>query len=395
MAKHHTGLFARIEANTTDRTALQEAAQLAIQIEFTTIPAYLTALYSISDVSSEPYQALRSVVMEEMFHLNQAANLLVGIGGLPSFTGAAVPTYPGYLPNANPNSTPWIGLSRASTSLFSDVFCAIERPAAPHAPAQGNQYDTIAQVYEALQDGLASFPDQKALFTPAPSGVQRLDIYPGKFGGQPVQVVDLDSANSGIDQILRQGEGSVPPDQNLVPVEPYGAYNHYGNRTDGTYGPILGTPLELSHFAKFRKIALSSVFPDTYPILSNPTRSQYPTGSLALQLAVLFDVGYSVMLESMEASFTTATTPYDLFYAVTLPAMHAFLPTVARLLMTTPIDPNGDSSIGPNAAPTWLYVPKSGRPSVSSLVAQLPTGLISDAPRAALMAAAAQLDQQF
>ena len=84
-----SGLFSRVQAEHADRRALQEAAQLAIQVEFTTIPAYLTALYSISEPDTDAYQLLRSVVMEEMFHLNQAANLLVGIGGLPKLTGDA------------------------------------------------------------------------------------------------------------------------------------------------------------------------------------------------------------------------------------------------------------------------------------------------------------------
>ncbi|TAN53637.1 MAG: hypothetical protein EPN21_01135, partial [Methylococcaceae bacterium] len=94
-ANRPQGLFSRIRSKTDDRSALQSAAQLAIQVEFTTIPAYLTALYSISQPDSKAYQALRSVVMEEMFHVNQAANLLVSIGGLPRFTGEeVVPKYP-------------------------------------------------------------------------------------------------------------------------------------------------------------------------------------------------------------------------------------------------------------------------------------------------------------
>ncbi len=63
-------------------------------------------------------QILRSVVMEEMFHLNQAANILVGIGGSPVFTGDAVPVYPTYLPSSNHDTTPYIGLFRASPAVF-------------------------------------------------------------------------------------------------------------------------------------------------------------------------------------------------------------------------------------------------------------------------------------
>ena len=56
-----------------DRKPLQDAFQLAVQIEFTTIPAYLMALYSIKQPNSQSYQLLRSSVVEEMFHVNQAS----------------------------------------------------------------------------------------------------------------------------------------------------------------------------------------------------------------------------------------------------------------------------------------------------------------------------------
>ncbi len=94
--ENSTGLFSRLQAaNTPEQQDLQAAAQLALQVEFTTIPTYLNGLYSISDTSSYAYQTLRSVVMEEMFHVNQAANILVALGGLPKFTGDATPKYPG------------------------------------------------------------------------------------------------------------------------------------------------------------------------------------------------------------------------------------------------------------------------------------------------------------
>ncbi|MEN9867931.1 MAG: hypothetical protein RL748_3521, partial [Pseudomonadota bacterium] len=237
------GLFSRMCSIHDDRLQLQQAAQLAIQVEFTTIPTYLTALYSISEVDSKAYQALRSVVMEEMFHLNQAANTLVALGGLPKLTGDVVPTYPCYLPHANTSTTPYIGLYRASPDVFENVFVAIEEPAPAHAPAQGDNYSTIAQLYEALVQGMESYSGSTPLFEANPAGRQRTDIYLGKFGGKPIEVTCLTSARAGINEIVKQGEGSAPEGQSLVPVQAFGAYNHYGERSDGTYGPIIGTPL--------------------------------------------------------------------------------------------------------------------------------------------------------
>lgn len=54
--------------------------QKALQIEHSTIPLYLTSLYSIRNQSSFEATVLRSVVMEEMLHMVQAANALNAIG---------------------------------------------------------------------------------------------------------------------------------------------------------------------------------------------------------------------------------------------------------------------------------------------------------------------------
>ncbi|KVU56451.1 hypothetical protein WK68_24450 [Burkholderia ubonensis] len=343
------------------RASLQDAAQLAIQVELTTVPAYLTGLYSIADPASDAYQTLRSVVVEEMFHLNQAANLLVGIGGRPRFTGSAVPAYPCYLPHANPKRTPFLGLCKASPEVFEKTFAAIETPAPPHAPPQSDEYDTIAQLYEALRDGLERYPERHPygppLFRPAAGTRQRTDIYLGKFGGKAVQVHDIDSARFGIEQIVQQGEGSIPEDQQMIPDSQWGTYNHYGQRTDGTYGPILGTPYEMSHFRKFRAVALDVLhFPRTRPITSNPRRRDF-SNDAALKLVETFDIAYSVMLDAMEASFAEAQGRPDPFFALALPLMHHVMPKLALRMMTMPMHGEGDGEVGPNAAPTWLYRP--------------------------------------
>jgi Ferritin-like len=350
------GLFSRIRNNIDDRAALQEAAQLAVQVEFTTIPAYLTALYSISQPDSAAYQALRSVVVEEMFHVNQAANLLVAIGGLPRFTPPYAPTYPAYLPHANTNTTPYIGLYRASPSVFENIFAGIETPAPTDAPPEGDDYDTIAQLYGALRRGLRRYRGAPPLFTPNPEGRQRGDIYLGKFGGRAVIVEDLQGAENGITQIVQQGEGHLPISRPLMPFERFGAYNHYGKRTDGTYGPIIGTPYELSHFIKFRTAALDTAgFPATYPIVSNARREDF-SNPVAVEKATQFDAAYSIVLKALEASFRIAAPAVpDPYFATALPLMHQVLPNLARALMSTPTRADGDPAAGPNAAPTFNF----------------------------------------
>lgn len=368
-----------------DLDHLRASAQLAIEVEFTTIPAYLAALYSLKDVSSDAYQALRSVVVEEMFHMNQAANLLIGIGGVPKFTGDAVPKYPTYLPSARKTATPYVGLFRASQAVFEDVFMAIETPAPYSAPPEGRNYQTIAQLYRALEDGIEYCVEKygaAAVFKQVPGTRQRDDIYIGKFGGRAVTVHDLASAKFAIKQIVEQGEGAVDPTRTLVPDQPFGAYQHYGMRLDGTYGPILGTPFELSHYFKFKNIAEKGGVGDTYPSASNPRLRDF-SNPKARDLAALFNRYYSVTVRSLEKVFALTKDNHDIYFEVTLPLMHAHLPRIARSLLTTPMTPNGDPVVGPNAAPTFEFDPTARMADLIAGMRQRPV-----ARHAALLAAA-------
>lgn len=371
----------------SDLEALRQAAQLAIQVEFTTIPPYLTAMYSITDRTSAAYQALRSVVMEEMFHLNQAANLLVGIGGVPIFTDAAVPTYPAYLPSSNTARSPYIGLYRASPEVFSTVFMGIEMPAPFNAPPEGAHYNTIAQLYYALLDGIKACVakyGESAVFAQRRGMRQRTDIYLGKFGGKPIVVDSVKRAEAAVQEIIRQGEGSVTAFGQLEAEQPFGAYHHYGDRTDGTYGPILGIPKEASHYVKFSRIANASSFPSTYPIVSTPRLSDY-TNPAAQAAAQDFNHAYSVMLKSLQRSFVICKPGADPFFQVTLRLMHENMADLAYDLMTTPVDSKGNSEVGPNAAPTFEYI---GDATLASVIEALKTRMSGAVPRAPLGAAA-------
>jgi rubrerythrin len=76
--------------------SLHTHLQWAIQVESTTIPPYLCALYSIKDGhNQEATEILRSIFLEEMLHMTLAANILNAVGGspqldMPGFTA----TYP-------------------------------------------------------------------------------------------------------------------------------------------------------------------------------------------------------------------------------------------------------------------------------------------------------------
>jgi hypothetical protein len=97
-------------------------------------------------------------------------------------------------------------------------------------------------------------------------------------------------------------------------------------------------------------------FPATYPIISNPRRSDFESKT-ALALAEAFDCAYSLMLDALEQSFRQPPpgARADAFFAVVLPLMHQAMPDLARMLMQTPTRDDGDASVGPNGAPTYIY----------------------------------------
>ena len=75
---------ALMRAPTRDLTWLQDSLQAAIQVELTTIPPYLAAMWSLKDPTSgncsKANSFLFQVVLEEMLHMALACNMLCALG---------------------------------------------------------------------------------------------------------------------------------------------------------------------------------------------------------------------------------------------------------------------------------------------------------------------------
>ncbi len=334
--------------------------QNAVTLEFATIPAYTTAMYSMQDKSGAAYRLTAGVAMEEMFHVYQVSNLLVAVGGIPKFTDEYTPKYPTFIPNADKKTTPYISLRGASTALYEDVFMAIETPSAYESPPENQKIQTIGQFYKAIEDGIVYLEKQaqskgETIFCNAAGYAQHQDYYFGKGGGRIIDVVDLDSAKLAVLQIVQQGEGAVEPGKTLVATQSWGAYNHYGMRVDGNYGPIIGTPTELSHYFKFKQIASGNVaLPETYPVVAVPDMNAYENPK-AKNLCRAFNIAYSELLRCLEASFQEGEAGRNPYFQKAVKLMHQQIPSLANQLMQTCIWQDGDSSVGPNALPTWQY----------------------------------------
>ena len=64
---------------------VQEHAQAAAAVELYTLPLYITAMASIRDTGSEASRIIFSVAVEEMLHLQLAANLCAALDTSPNF----------------------------------------------------------------------------------------------------------------------------------------------------------------------------------------------------------------------------------------------------------------------------------------------------------------------
>ena len=204
---------------------LRLALQCAIEVELATIPPYLCALYSIPDGRNQAASlVIRSVAMEEMLHLIQAANLLNAIGGTPHIRPApSLLRYPGRLPYCK--RTFEVRLERFSPEGIA-IFMEIELPenskglkAAPARAAKldahvkeifrelGREYDTIGQFYEEIAESFSLLAKHRNIFT----GDWSLQVggehyYSG--AGKLYQVFDHVGAQKAIHEIMHQGEGA-------------------------------------------------------------------------------------------------------------------------------------------------------------------------------------------
>lgn len=121
------------------RPILQDLLQTAILIEHSTIPPYLTALYSIKDgMNILPSQIIRSVAVEEMLHMIMVCNVMNAVSIQPSVNRPQnYPNYPMKLPL---NVDFFVGLETFSSNSIA-TFIAIESPSNPLVKAPKYDYD--------------------------------------------------------------------------------------------------------------------------------------------------------------------------------------------------------------------------------------------------------------
>lgn len=306
---------------------LRSHVALAIEVELSTIPLYLYALYSIEDAQSEAARLIKSVAAEEMLHAALASNLLLGLGGEPDFRGTTViPRYPSLMKHHRPDLE--LNLVPCSIAAVRDVFMVIERPEVHSAPPEPDMYETLGQFYHAIEIAIETMSQRYDLFATPQRARQMADTSfyaPVEFdaddSGGLVLIDDAAAACAAIEIIVHQGEG--------LSEERWADPDHQ----------------ELTHFQKFKLIADGEVaLPPISPAPTNPTTSDYPQG---LQpVSHLFNALYRSVFFTMHGIFSDAADKARRVGTL-YQTMSGLMAPLARYLMQYPI---GDGQV---AAPTF------------------------------------------
>ncbi len=333
---------------------LRQHLQWAIELEHSTIPPYLCALYSLdADRNPEAARAVGSVFIEEMLHLALAANLLNAVGGRPRLdTDELLPEYPYPLPHSD--GSVWVQLAPFGPEAL-ELFLHIEKPASANAPAQEDGYRTIGQFYAAIEAGLRELcerlGDDQVFCGDPERQVGEMHFRGG--GGKVLPVTDLKSALAALAEIVEQGEGAARTDV-----------------WDGDQDVFHPEREEVAHYYRFQELkhgrryqagdtpqsgptgaAIAVDFDGVAPMQRNPRSTDHPEGS-AIRLAQHeFDVTYCELLALLEDTFNG--NPAQMGPAVR--QMYK-LKGQAKALMAMP---TGDGKT--TAGPSFEYVPPERR----------------------------------
>jgi hypothetical protein len=327
------------------RTDLHEFLQNAIELEHSTIPPYLTALFSLKPGTNQDIACLiRSVVVQEMLHMTISANILIAIGGHPEINHKNfIPDYPGHLP-MNVGDL-WVGIEAFSIPLVQNVFMAIEQPEHPAKvtklfEATLEEFATIGQFYDALKEQIQKLGPKIFVETKAPPQVvvskwfSQNELFP---------ITDPDSACRAIDVIKIEGEGT-PSDPFASPFD-LAHYFKFAEIVEGR--KVISTPTGFSYGGDPIPFDPSGV----WPLRPNCKIADFAPNTQARTRITQFAYDYANLLNALHHAFNDDPSCID----VAIGLMYD-LRVLSAALMQTP-DP---TKAGFNVGPSFEYVRTQG-----------------------------------
>ena len=309
--------------------------QSAIKLEHSTIPPYLTAMFSLrAGTNTQIARQIQEIVIEEMLHMAIAANILIAIGGCPSINGKDfVPAYPGPLP-MNVGDLE-VGIEAFSIGLIKNSFMAIEEPEHPipvKTEALGaEEFATIGQFYDAIKDQIQKLGPSIFVKPYAPPQV----VAPKWFGDRLFVITDPYSACKAIDLIKLEGEGTSESPF-ASPGQPAHFYR-FGEIAAGR--KIIPTPTGFAYGGKPILFDPSGV----WPLRPNCKIADFAPGTQARTRIEAFAYNYSALLNALHNTFNGAYWQLDTAIGIMYD-----LRTSAVALMETEADDTSGLTVGPS-----------------------------------------------
>lgn len=320
--------------------------QNAIELEHSTIPPYLTAMFSLRSGTNHRIGTLiRSIVIQEMLHMSIAANILIAIGGRPQINNPAfIPKYPGPLPMDIGGLI--VGIEAFSMPVVKQTFMAIEQPEdeipvrTPGLLEAAETYATIGEFYDAIKAQIRALGPSIFVNPTAPPQVVAPHWFPPD---KLYPITGPDSACRAIDLIKLEGEGTaLTPYQS--PDDPAHFYK-FGSIVAGR--ELVTTPTGYAYAG-----AAIPFDPDgIWPLKPNCTIAEFAVGTQARNRIEQFAWNYSSLLNALHDAFNGEPARLD----AAIGAMYD-LRVVAVAMMQTVADPQTGQTVGPS----YEYVKTQG-----------------------------------
>ena len=367
MIKLKLEFLKQIEAATKPED-LHGILQSAIELEHSTIPPYLTAMFSLKPGKNrEIWEIIHSVVLEEMLHMTIASNILIALDGNPDFIHKDfVPDYPGPLPMNVACEDPKdgdcliVGLSGFSKTQVHDVFMAIEQPEHPleyevkevkphpallsaQVETEDQDFATIGAFYDAIKKKLKKMGIDRL------PGADRPQVIPDNYYSKQdcFRICTVDDAIRAIDIIVEQGEGTSEGTQGGSPLDPDGELAHYYRFAELYYGRRLVKDKDAPGGYSYSGEVFPFEVDGLWNLEPNTKSADLPVGSTQRRQADQFNYVYRKLLLTLHQAFNGEPEKFDatigLMYDVKL---------VGERLVTMPY-PN---KVGLNCGPPFEYV---------------------------------------
>jgi len=299
------------------------------------------------------HEVLTGIAIEEMLHLALVFNVMTAIGAAPPLSRPNFPRssddLPGgiqfrLLPFGTDSLTHFLYLERPEgmERMDAEGFVPTVPPREPVEPGEAisraQDFGTVGHLYRGIERGLAALSNrfgERGLFV----GPRRTQATPELFRWpQLVAVHDLASATAAINEIIEQGEGAR------------------GDWRPAHYGRYLGI------WAEYAKLTQASpAFEPAFPVIPAFTRQPYDltepqpllTDPLTRSIAEVFNLGYEVLLQTLNRFFTHTDETDEQLQSLVGAAFGLMAGVLRPLGRTLPRLPAGPDHPGRTAGPTF------------------------------------------